>query len=299
MKSRPLSPDLQARLARMLLRARLAMEGALTGIHRSPQRGASIEFAEYKEYAPGDEIRHIDWRVYGRTDRYHVKQFEQETNLTCHLLLDASASMDYRSRGESKFTYAVELAAALAYLMLHQGDAVGLLSFDEKLVHYVPPRSGSAHLQGITETLVRLTPSGRTDIPSVLSKFAEKVHPRSMILLFSDLFDDPEGVIRALKMFRHRRHEILVFHILDPFERTFPFDAPTLFVDMEGEEKVLVDPKQIRTHYLAAIEAFIEGFRRKCRADRIDYEEVSTQTPHETMLIRYLIHRNAGQRRIR
>lgn len=272
------------------------MEGGLSGIHRSPQRGASIEFAEYKEYAPGDEIRHIDWKVYAKTDRYHVKQFEQETNLAAYLLLDASASMGYQSKNRSKFDYAIRLAAAFAYLLLRQGDSVGLLFFNEALEHYIPPRSKSAHLQIIIDTLSQSTPKGKTDLPRVLTQFAEKLHARSLILIFSDLFDDPDRVIRSLKQFRHRKHEILLFHLLDPYERHFPFDETTLFVDIEGDQEILVDPREIKDRYLALIQQFIDEYRRRCLADQIDYVQITTHDPIEQILTRYLARRSSTQR---
>lgn len=290
-KNRVLSPKILQRLSNLALKARFAVEGVLTGIHKSPQRGSSIEFSEYKEYSRGDEIRHIDWKTYARSDKYYVKQFEQETNLKCYILLDSSASMLYKSKELTKLDYASKIAIGLSYILLNQKDQVGLLIFGKEIVKYIPPRSQSTHLQVITSALESIKGEGETNISYVLESFAEKIKGRSMIILISDLFDKPEDVISSLKHFRHRKHEVIIFHILDPYELTFPFEDITLFEDMEKDRKILASPRAIKEKYLEELNFFIERYRKKCLEDKIDYFLVDTSTPIEQALGNYLAKR--------
>jgi uncharacterized protein (DUF58 family) len=285
-------PLVLAKISNMSLRARHVVEGLLSGLHESPYRGYSVEFAEHREYAPGDEIRRIDWKAYGRFDRYFVKEYEEETNLRAYLLLDASASMDYGSRGMTKFDYGCYLAASLAYLMLRQGDYVGLVTFGAELQRYIPPRSGLKHIQALASHLEATRPQGETHLDQVLREVAGKITKRGMIVVISDLFDTSEAVMRALKYFRHRRNDVMVFHLLDHNELEFPFDRLTVFEDIENAAlRVLSEPRTIRNAYVQQIQTFIEEYRRACRRELIDYNLFPTTTPLDVALTRYLARR--------
>jgi uncharacterized protein (DUF58 family) len=285
-------PLVLAKIATMSLRARHVVEGLLSGLHDSPYRGYSVEFAEHREYAPGDEIRRIDWKAYGKFDRYFVKEYEEETNLRAYLLLDASASMDYGSQGISKFDYGCYLAVSLAYLMLRQGDDVGLVTFGAQVQRYIPPRSGLKHMQALTSLLEATRPQGETHLDQALRDVGGKLKKRGMIMVISDLFDAPELVLRALKYFRHRRNEVMVFHLLDKNELDFPFERLTVFEDIEDvHSRVLADPRAIRTAYLQQLQSFIEEYRRECRREWIDYNLFPTTTPLDVALTRYLARR--------
>src|SRR5919109_4344119 len=273
-------PLVLAKIANMSLRARHVVEGLLSGLHDSPYRGYSVEFAEHREYAPGDEIRRIDWKAYGKFDRYFVKEYEEETNLRAYLLLDASASMDYGSEGVRKFDYGCYLAVSLAYLMLRQGDDVGLLTFGAQVQRYIPPRAGLKHMQAVTSVLEATQPAGETHLDQALREIGGKLKKRGMIIVISDLFDAPDLVLRALKYFRHRRNEVMVFHLLDNNELAFPFDRLTVFEDIENiQSRVLADPRAIRQAYLQQLQTFIEEYRRECRREWIDYNLFPTTTP--------------------
>ena len=285
-------PLVLAKISTMSLRARYVVEGLLSGLHESPYRGYSVEFAEHREYAPGDEIRRIDWKAYGKFDRYFVKEYEEETNLRAYLLLDASASMDYGSQGISKFDYGCYLAVSLAYLMLRQGDDVGLVTFGAQVQRYIPPRSGLKHLQAVTSLLEATRPEGETHLDQALREIGGKLKKRGMIIVISDLFDTPDLVLRALKYFRHRRNEVMVFHLLDNNELDFPFDRLTVFEDIEDiHSRVLADPRAIRQAYLQQLQRFIEEYRRECRREWIDYNLFPTTTPLDIALTRYLARR--------
>jgi uncharacterized protein (DUF58 family) len=285
-------PLVLAKISTMSLRARYVVEGLLSGLHESPYRGYSVEFAEHREYTPGDEIRRIDWKAYGKFDRYFVKEYEEETNLRAYLLLDASASMDYGSQGISKFDYGCYLAVSLAYLMLRQGDDVGLVTFGAQVQRYIPPRSGLKHLQAVTSLLEATQPEGETHLDQALREIGGKLKKRGMIIVISDLFDTPDLVLRALKYFRHRRNEVMVFHLLDNNELDFPFDRLTVFEDIEDiRSRVLADPRAIRQAYLQQLQTFIEEYRRECRREWIDYNLFPTTTPLDIALTRYLARR--------
>jgi uncharacterized protein (DUF58 family) len=285
-------PLVLAKISTISLRARYVVEGLLSGLHESPYRGYSVEFAEHREYAPGDEIRRIDWKAYGKFDRYFVKEYEEETNLRAYLLLDASASMDYGSQGISKFDYGCYLAVSLAYLMLRQGDDVGLVTFGAQVQRYIPPRSGLKHLQAVTRLLEATQPEGETHLDQALREIGGKLKKRGMIIVISDLFDTPDVVLRALKYFRHRRNEVMVFHLLDHNELDFPFDRLTVFEDIEDmRSRVLADPRAIRQAYLQQLQTFIAEYRRECRREWIDYNLFPTTTPLDIALTRYLARR--------
>jgi uncharacterized protein (DUF58 family) len=284
-----LDPSVVARLGTLELKARTIVEGFLSGLHRSPFKGFSVEFAEYRQYMPGDDLSTIDWKVYARSDRYYVKKFEEETNLDCHLMLDVSGSMDYGSHhGLSKFEYGASLAASLAYLMNRQRDAVGLTAFADRIVEMLPAGSRPGHLRGLLLTLDRLVPGRETNVSKPLHQLAESLTKRGMVVLISDLLDDPDAVIRGLKHFQFRGTDVIVFHVLDPDEIEFPFDRATRFEDLETDEEVMAVPAAVRGHYLKAIGGLIERYKRDLGASGIDYELVTTKQPLELALLSYL-----------
>ena len=286
-----LRPDVVSRLSRMDLVARLVVEGFITGLHRSPYHGFSVEFSEYRPYMPGDPLKNIDWRVLGRTERFYVKQFEEETNLKAYLLLDASASMAYGSGEVTKLQYASYLAAGLSYLMLLQRDAVGLVTFDEQMRSYLPPRSVISHLHILFKTLARLRTGGETDLSRTFHSMAERIKRRGLIIVLSDLLDDPEKVLTAMKHFRHKKHEVIVFHIMDPMERRFSFQGHIDFMDMETGESLQTNPWHIRNAYQKAFADFIAHYKHECRQHRIDYVPVSTEQSFDAALMGYLAKR--------
>lgn len=286
-----LKPEVVYRLSRLDLVARLVVEGFITGLHRSPYHGFSVEFSEYRPYMPGDPLRHIDWKVWGRTDRFYVKQFEEETNLRAYLLLDSSGSMGYTSGNVTKLQYAVYLSAALSYLMLLQRDAVGMVTFDTKIRSYLPPRSVFSYLHVLLREMDQLKSRGKTHVSNTFHDLAERLKRRGLIIVLSDLFDDPVNVLNALKHFRHRKHEVIVFHILDPMETTFGFEGDTLFVDMETGDKIHTQPWHIRSEYRKKVDQFLEDYKRECRQHRIDYVAMDTSQPFDMALFQYLVMR--------
>ncbi|MBM3225539.1 MAG: DUF58 domain-containing protein [Candidatus Tectomicrobia bacterium] len=285
-------PLVLAKIATMSLRARHVVEGLLSGLHDSPYRGYSVEFAEHREYVPGDEIRRIDWKAYGKFNRYFIKEYEEETNLRAYILVDASASMAYGSAELSKFDYSCYLAASLAYLMLHQGDDVGLVTFGAQVQRYIPPRGGVQHMRTLAQQLEATRPEGKTHLDQVLRELAGKLTRRGLIIVISDLFDDPDVVMRALRYFRHRRNEVMVFHVLDKNELEFPFQRLTVFEDIEDAAvRILSEPRTIRAAYVQQLEAFLTEYQRACRRETIDYQLFPTTTPLDVALTRYLARR--------
>lgn len=283
-----LNPEVVSKLKSMEMRARLVVEGFITGLHKSPYHGFSVEFAEHRQYMPGDPIRSIDWKVFAKSDRYYVKEFEEETNLKAYLLLDASKSMTYTSSKITKFEYASNLVAALTFLMLKQRDAVGLVTFDTHVRDYIPPKSRTVHLHALLSTLARVEPSSETDAGAALHEMAERIKRRGLIVILSDLLDDPTKILAGLKHFRHRKHEVLVFHILDPAERDFAFPAEAIFKDLETGEEISTLPWQIRAEYQRTMGAHIDRFRRECRAALVDYVPMDTSVPYDYALFSYL-----------
>ena len=276
------------RIRNLELRARVVVQGFWNGMHRSPYHGFSVEFAEYRQYMPGDAPRYVDWKVYGKTDRYYVKVFEEETNLKGAILLDKSASMAFAGKGISKFRWGSMLAAALAFLMIKQQDAAGLVLFDDAIRDYVPPRSVRGQLFQILRALEHAQPSERTQLSTALHGMAERLRRRGLCIVISDLFDDTDAVIRGLKHFRHRQHEVIVFHVLDDLERTFDFREEARFVDMETQQEIRSQPWFIKKDYRARIEAWTASLSRQCREHRIDYVPVTTSTPFDRALLAYL-----------
>ena len=289
-----LDPAVIARLGTLELKAKSIVEGFLSGLHRSPFKGFSVEFAEYRQYIRGDDLSTIDWKVFARSDRYYVKKFEEETNLDCHLLIDVSGSMAYRSQGLSKFEYAACLAASLGYLMNRQRDGVGLMAFDDRIVSALPASTRPGHLRNLLVALARLSPGRPTNVAKPLRQLAEALSKRGMVVLISDLLDDPAAVVRGLKLFHHRGSDVLVFHILDPDEIDFPFDRATRFEDLETSEEVMAVPGVVREHYLKAITSLIERYRRELGGAGIDYQLLNTKEPLELGLMKYLSTRARG-----
>lgn len=290
-----LRPDAVSKLSSMELRARLVVEGFITGLHKSPYHGFSVEFAEHRQYMPGDEIRRIDWRVYGKTDRFYVKQFEEETNLKSYIVMDTSASMRFASetpKGEakrlSKMEYASYVAASLSYLMVQQRDAVGLTLFDASIRTSIPPHATKQHLRRILAELQNVQPTERTNSAAALHQLAERISRRGLVVILSDLFDDPIQVMAALKHFRHNHHEVIVMHILDPLERSFAFGSDAVFRDAETGETITTQPYHIQQAYQEAMQQFMERYKRECRENSIDYILLDTATPFDVALLNYL-----------
>jgi len=285
-------PDKVGKLRNLSLLARQAVEGFISGLHRSPHRGFSVEFAEHREYTPGDDLRHMDWVAWGRTDRFYIKQYEQETNLRAHILLDCSNSMAYRYDGTlTKFVYGCFLSACLAYLMARQQDMVGVIAFDEKTRFHLAPGSTPAHLDRVFKQLEALSPGGQTRIAPTFHELANRIDKRGLVIVLSDLYDEPAEIMRALQHFVYKKHQIIVFHLLDPAEVNFPFKKILSFVDMETKERLQVDPRYVREGYLAEMKAFLDNYRRECSERNIEYVPTTTDRPYDAMLLEYLARR--------
>ncbi len=287
-------PDQLAKLKNLGLLARQAVEGFITGLHRSPHKGFSVEFAEHREYTHGDDIRHLDWIAWGRTDRYYIKQYEQETNLRCYILLDVSNSMAYRYEGEvTKFVYGCFMAACLSYLMCRQQDMVGVIGFDEKVRFHLPPHSTPAHLDRVFKQLEATGPGHRTTIAPVFHELANMIGKRGLVVVISDLYDDQSEIMKALQHFVFKKHQMIVFHLMDPAELEFPFKKILSFVDMETDERLQVDPRYVREGYVEEITEFVETYRRECGERNIEYVLTRTDEPYHRFLLNYLARRKA------
>jgi uncharacterized protein (DUF58 family) len=288
-----LDPQMLARLEGLHLRARLIVEGYVSGVHRSPFHGFSIEFAEHREYVPGDELRYLDWKVLGRTDKYYLKQFEEETNLVCYLLLDTSESMRYKSPAAamSKLEYAQCAAAALAYLILNQQDSVGLVTFDREIRALVRPSSNPSHIQQLLHVMEHSAAERKTAIAPIFHELAERLRKRGIVIILSDLFDEVDPMLAGLKHFRHRRQEVIILHVLDPAELDFPFQQVTLFRGLEELPNVLVEPRALRKAYLQEFAAYVHRLRQGCRRHQIDYVQIRTDQSLEVALSTYLASR--------
>lgn len=299
---RLLDPEALSKIGRLELLARGVVEGFVAGRHRSPYRGFSVEFADHREYVPGDDPDDLDWRVYAKSDRYYIKRYIEETNLRSIILLDASGSMKYtgdqaaRRNGKrlSKFEYGQFLAASLAHLMIHQQDAVGLVTFDTRVRRYIPARSRSSHLRSILEELDKTEPGAETSLPPIFHDIAERIHRRGLLIIISDLFDDPEEMIKALHHFRYRKHEVIVLHVMAEEEFSFPFDRWSLFRDLEvAGQKVQLDPRSIRAAYLDEIQKFIARLERGCGQMNVDYVPMTTRRDFDVALTTYLARRRS------
>jgi uncharacterized protein (DUF58 family) len=282
-------PAALARVKNLALVARGVVEGFISGLHSSPYKGFSVEFAEHRKYSPGDNPRHLDWRILGRTDRLYIKQYEEETNLRAQVLLDTSGSMAYRhGAGLTKLEYGSYLTAVLAQLMIRQQDAVGLTTFDSQVRLDMPARSSPRHFDEMMHQLEALRPGHTTDLGATLNRLADRFKRRCLIIVISDLYDDYEAVDRALHHFRHRRHEVIVFHVLDRAEIDFPFRDLATFLDAETGQRIQVDPAYVREDYRKRVQEFIERYRRTCADCQIDYVPTDTSVPYDFMLSRYL-----------
>jgi len=302
---RLLDPQALAKVHRLELVARGTVEGFVSGRHRSPYKGFSVEFAEHRQYVPGDDTRALDWRVYGRSDRYYIKQYIEETNLRALILLDASGSMRYtgslsaRHDGQalSKFRYGQYLAASLAHLMIHQQDAVGLATFDTKVRRYIPARSRASHLKILLQELAATDAGEETDLAPVFHDLAERIHRRGLVVIISDLFDDVAEVLRALHHFRYRKHEVLLLHVMAEEELTFPFDRWSVFRNLERQDhRLQLDPLAVKSEYLQRLKRFVRRLEIACGQMDIDYVQLSTRNSFDVALAHYLARRMARAR---
>jgi uncharacterized protein (DUF58 family) len=288
---RYLEPAVLARVRNLKLVARSVVEGFIAGLHSSPYKGFSSEFAEHREYVAGDNLRHLDWRVVSRTDRYYIRQYEEETNLTAQIVLDASGSMGYGSGALTKFEYGCYLAAVLAYLLTRQRDSVGLTIFDEKIRLQMPARSSPRHLHELLKQLEACQFGGPTRVADTFHLLAESFSRRCLLIVISDLYDDPEAVLRALHHFRHKKHEVLLYHVLDKSELELGLDEASTLQDLETGEQLPVDPVVVRDDYRQQMSEFIAAFRRECARGRVDYVTTDTEVPYDFMLGAYLAKR--------
>jgi uncharacterized protein (DUF58 family) len=295
---RYLDPAVLAKIGGLELRARLIVEGFFSGMHHSPHRGLSVEFADHRAYVQGDDLKHIDWKVYAKTDKYYIKEYEQETNLDLMLMVDGSESMSYRSPGSgmSKYDYASSVAAAVAYLTLQQQDSVGLTVFDEHLRHFVRPSNNAQHWRTIIKELSAGTGAAKTSIGRVLDELAERLGHRMLVILISDLFDDPTSILRGLKHLRFRHHELIVWNIWDRAELTMPFQGPVMFEGLETTGDLLIDPRSLRERYLDEVERFLTQLRLGCGPMHVDFTVFDTSLPLDAALSGYLATRSARLR---
>ena len=283
--------DVVGRLMGQPLLARFPMEGSVSGHHRSPHRGSSVEFAEYRNYVPGDDIRRLDWRVFARTDRYYLKEFEAETNLRCYVVLDCSGSMGFTGEHGTRLDYAKRLAATLSYLIINQGDAAGLLQVTKKTATEIPPRRNASHLQVILDTLGQARPTGETRLVPMLHELAEKARRRALVVKLSDCFCDGDALRDALQHLRFQKHDLALFHLLDPLELDFEFDRPVRFVDMEGSQSIITEPATVRAEYQAQLKRFLGKLRDDCHEFNADYRRVTLDQPYGEVMANFLTER--------
>jgi uncharacterized protein (DUF58 family) len=290
-----LDPRTLAKLKGLHLRARHIVEGYVSGLHRSPYHGFSIEFAEHREYAPGDDLRYVDWKVFGRTDKFYLKQYEDETNLLCYLVLDISESMTYRSSPAalSKLEYAQALAASVAWLVLEQQDAAGLVTFDSQIRTLLRPASNTSHLKQLIHSMETVSPGKKTAAGPIFHELAERLKKRGVVMIFSDFFDNVNSLLAGVKHFHHRRHDVVLLHVLDPAELDFPFQRPTQFQGLEEFPDVMTDPQALRRAYLKELGEFQQALREGCRAMNMDYELMRTDRPLDAALRSFLAGRMA------
>ena len=291
-----LDPKVLSRLSAVPLMSRHAMQGNISGRHSSPHRGSSVEFAEYRKYVPGDDLRRLDWRAFGRTDRYYVKEFEADTNLRCCVVVDTSGSMAYASKGQTtKIQYARQIAASMAYLAAQQGDAVGLTCVAEKIVQNIPARRSPAHLKVILDTLENAKPAGDTQLPVILNELAETVRQRALVIIISDFFVDPAVLKGCFEHLRFRKHDVAAFHLLDPLEMEFAFQRPVRFTDMEGGQPLFVEPTEIADRYHRALRTYLTDLQRIVLETSVDYHRILTSEAYEHPLMRFLVGRTRGR----
>ena len=287
-----LDPEVLNALASLELKARLIVEGFVSGMHRSPFHGFSVEFAEHREYVPGDDVRFVDWKVYGKSDRYYIKQYEEETNLRAWIFLDVSESMEYGSGAMSKLEYARHVAAAMAYLITQQQDAVGLCLFDDQLRSVLPPASSAGHLRVLIHQLEESQPRGKTGLGDSVHQAIERIGRRGVVVIISDLLERSDSVLAAVRRLRHNGHEVILFHLLDHAERTFPFERMTRFEGLEEMPHVMADPGALRIQYLKELEEFTRTIRHGCLGNAADFVELDTSMPLDVALSSYLASRS-------
>ena len=283
-----LDPTVLAGLDNLQLRARVAVEGFLSGLHKSPHRGFSVEFNDYRHYQRGDDMRHLDWKLYARSDKFYIKQYEDETNVRCMILLDTSASMDYSSGGLSKLNYGVTLASALSYFIMRQRDAVGLITFDDQVRDYIPAKCRQPHLMHILRTLSTLEPGTKTDVVKPLTDLAASLTKKSIVILITDMLDDEERIINTLQNLRGMGNDIITFQIMDDAELNFPFDEASEFIDMENNESYITSPAAIRKAYLNNLNEFLSYCKKKCQSSGVDYCLLNTADPLDEALTSYM-----------
>ncbi|MFM1896023.1 MAG: hypothetical protein RLZZ385_1097 [Pseudomonadota bacterium] len=283
-----LDPRVLASVDNLELRARVVVEGFMSGLHKSPNRGFSVEFNDYRHYYPGDDMRHVDWKLYARSEKFYIKQYEDETNLRCYIVLDASASMDYSSGGISKLEYGRTLASALAYFIMRQRDAVGLITFDSEVRDYIPAKSRQPHLIRILRTLATLESGTRTDVVKPLSNLAGHLRKKSLVILITDLLDDETRVINSLQNLRSMGNDVIAFQLMDDAELNFPFNEASEFIDLENNESYITSPAAIREAYLANLNEFLDFCRKKCQSSGVDYCLLNTSKPLDEALSAYL-----------
>lgn len=284
-----LEPSVISKLNSLEIKARFVVEGFMVGLHKSPYHGFSVEFTEHRPYQQGDNLRDLDWKVFSKTEKYFIKQYEEETNLKSYILLDISKSMNFFSgKNISKLNYASILAASLSYIMIKQQDAAGLTLYSDKINTYLPPKASRAYLQQILKTLSNIEPSQSTNTAFSLNSIAEKIKRKGLVVIISDLFDDPELVLNALKHFRHQKNEVIVFQVLDPIERSFAFGQDAIFTDMETEEELTTQPYQIQKAYSESMEIFINKIKTECLNSNIEYNLIDTSTPFDKALFSYI-----------
>lgn len=294
---RYLDPKILAKLQGLELKARLVVEGFISGQHRSPYRGFSVEFAEHRQYSPGDDLRHLDWRVYGKLDRFYIKQYEEETNLYAHILQDTSGSMAYRSSEISKFEYSSYISASLAYLLLRQRDSVSLVLFGDRVEHQIPPSTNPAHITNICTALEESVPRGNSNFGAVLHDFAERAKRRGLVIIISDFFGEIDDILSGLRHLRYNGHEIIAFQVLDDYEVTFPFNELTLFKGMERPQQLFTEPRSLRQQYLQELNSFITKLRGECLNNYVDFLTLKSSDPLDIALARFVATRMATSKR--
>ncbi len=289
--SKYLDPKTLMKIERLDLKARYVVEGFIAGMHKSPYHGFSVEFAQHREYVPGDDLKHLDWKVFARQEKYYIKQYEEETNFVCHVLMDASESMLYGSTGLSKLEYAKYLTASLAYLITGQSDSVGVGVFDREIRSYIPPGMSEGHVHLIAEQLEDLSPEKKTGVGHILHRFAERIGRRGIVVIISDLFDNVDDILGGLQHLRFLGHEVIIFHLLDPNELTFPFDGLVKFEGLEGWPDLLCQPRMLKESYLDEIGKFIKALELGCSARSVEYVQMNTETSLDVALTSYLVSR--------
>jgi len=289
-----LNPQVLNKIASLEIKARLIVEGFISGLHKSPYHGFSVEFAQHREYVPGDDIRYIDWKVYGRSNRYYIKEYEEETNLVSYFVLDGSASMQYRSTNMSKYEYGCHIVAALSYLILQQRDATGLCVFDQEVKQFLAPSSNPNYLKDIIHNISQITPQEKTNMEPVFHAMAERFKKRGLVVIISDLFDDVDHILAGLRHLRHRKHDVIIMHIMDPDEVNFPLQRLTMFEGLEDiNSKVVVNPRAVKVAYLEELNNFILSLKTGCIANRVDYVQITTDQMMDVSLTSYLVNRSS------